>query len=94
MRSLRKSKQLQGRLDPVVQAMHLMEMVQESFNARPSSQTAKPPLTTVCLVEAHIEAAKLFFDLSRQEHENTSLSSSTLLQLALNVLLMTLPILP
>ena len=46
------------------------------------------------MVEAHIEAAKLFFALSREEESYGGLSSGTLVQLALNVLLMTLPILP
>ena len=52
------------------------------------------PLTTLSQVEAHIEAAKLFFALSKEDDSYGSLSSSTLVQLALNVLLMTLPILP
>ena len=42
-----------------------MEMVRDSFVLRPSSQAqTRPPVTTVCLIEAHIEAAKLFFNLS------------------------------
>ena len=52
------------------------------------------PLTTLGQVEAHIEAAKLFFALSKEDGSFGGLSSTTLVQLALNVLLMTLPILP
>ena len=76
--------------------MRLIDMVRETFNSQGSrGNAARPPVTTVCLVEAHIEAAKLFFKLSQSEANNsTSLSSGTLLQLALNVLLMTLPVLP
>ena len=68
-----------------------MEMVKDS-HGNTTRQAA--PLTTVVLVEAHIEAAKLFFALSREENEFDEFSSGTLLQLALNVLLMNIPILP
>ena len=62
--------------------------------SKQQKQANAAPLTTLGQVEAHIEAAKLFFALSREDDSYGGLSSSTLVQLALNVLLMTLPILP
>jgi len=69
------------------EAINLFTMVRKS-------EGRGPPLTTVCIVEAHMEAAKLLFYLSRQDQQVQSFSSSTLLQLALNCLLSALPVLP
>ena len=77
-------------MDPLEQGNILMEMIRNSQRDRTPDS---PPLTTVCLVEAHVEIAKLFFSLSRHE-EPQRFSSSVLLQMALDVLLMILPIVP
>lgn len=51
-------------MDPLEQVFLLMEMVRSNQMDTTSKQA---PLTTVCLVEAHIEMAKLFFSLSQRE---------------------------
>jgi len=52
-------------MDPLEQGFLLMEMVRSNQMDTTSYNT---PLTTVCLVEAHIEMSKLFFALSQQEN--------------------------
>ena len=51
-------------------------------------------MTAVVYVDAHIEAAKLFYSLSKQGREVQGHSSETLFLLALHVLMAALPVLP
>jgi hypothetical protein len=87
VRSLRKSNRTDSGLDPMQEATNLIAIVR-------NTEGRSPPLTTACIVDAHLEAAKLFFKLSLQEQQGQTYSSSTLLQLALNSLLSILPVLP
>jgi len=54
VRSLRKCNRTNSSLDPIQEAINLLTMVR-------TTEGRSPPLTTVCIVDAHMEAAKLLF---------------------------------
>ena len=102
VRSFRKSnqavKQQMGSKESLNMALTLLKMTQKAgrrINDTDDMQKECPPLTASLFVDAHIEAAKLLFAISRQNAGQVrGLSADTLLQLALFSLLSALRVFP